>query len=57
MKRFEYRVESFQASHGGHNPTPSAVEVLERINALGAEGWEFCVVVSGGLCLKREVAE
>lgn len=38
MKRYEYRTLSFQAPHGGHDPTPPTHLFLAEANRLGAEG-------------------
>ena len=58
MRRLEYRVETFHHEHGGYNVTPSIPEVLERINALGADGWEVVPNAgAAGILLKRELVD
>lgn len=38
MRRVEYRVEEFQ--RGEHGGMPSMVQLTERLNELGKQGWE-----------------
>lgn len=43
MKKFEYKIESW---------------INVNLNALGAEGWEFCHMIQTGECIfKREIQE
>ena len=57
MKRFEYQMAMFFDPHGAHNPQPPHAQVLERLNALGADGWEAFYTERGVWLLKRELDE
>lgn len=55
-KRFEYRIETFLDASGVHSFNPSHDEWLERMNAIGAYGWEIINITSNAVVyLKREM--
>jgi hypothetical protein len=55
--QWEYRIELFYNADGSVQPTPPTTEWLDRMNTLGAQGWELCPMSSGaGTVLKREIA-
>jgi hypothetical protein len=54
MTHWQYRAETFQHSHGGHNFNPSLAELIARLNVLGAEGWEAYQIEDGVVYMKRD---
>ncbi len=57
MTRWEYRCETFLDAQGAHNVTPPMNVFLERINKLGAEGWEVYEMMAGVVHLRRQLED
>ena len=52
--RWDYKALIVTHADGRHNPNPTPEELVEKLNELGAEGWEAYALIPGVVYLKRQ---